>query len=58
MIRYVIKLGDGTKKYSRADLCMLDGKDNDDQQNGFGSVDDNTAMDWNNDEESCSEYSD
>ena len=53
-----MKLGDGTKKYSRADLCMLDGKDNDDQQNGFGSEDDNNAMDWNSDEESCSEYSD
>ena len=57
MIRYVIKLGDGTKKYSRKDLFMLDGEENGDHQNGFAG-DESSSMDWKSDEDSCSEYSD
>ena len=38
MVRYVIRLGDGTKTYTRKDLYMADGIES--QSNGFCASDD------------------
>ena len=50
MVRYIIKFGDGTKKYSRKDLHMKGGDDDEDD-------DDDDPMDRTSSSEIDSDYS-